>query len=182
MGGDLKTSFGWNSTDTESRLEKYDQELKAQLMARGVKNMVILQDRLDTLNQIELVYQGNEVKYKVLYDPLMKHVEMHFMYIDPDSNLTIKDKYVFDANHFIKDWDSCSWDASKRFAEKCDESFFNNWGKTKDMSDDTINDWSVTRVVCDICTKEWLAVTDEVHDALQCPNCNLFVNFEELEL
>lgn len=50
------------------------------------------------------------------------------------------------------------------------------------MSDDTINDWFVTSVMCDVCTKVWLAVTDEIHEALQCPNCHQFVNFEELEL
>ena len=95
-------------------------------MARGVKNMVILQDRLDTLNQIELVYQGNEVKYKVLYDPLMKHVEMYFMYVDPDSNITIKDKHAFDIEHFTKDWTECHNYASKLFAQRCDMSFLNN--------------------------------------------------------
>ena len=50
------------------------------------------------------------------------------------------------------------------------------------MSDDTINDWFVTSVMCDVCTKVWLAVTDEIHEALQCPNCHQFVNFEEMEL
>tara|TARA_R110000868_G_scaffold23777_2_gene95094 strand:- start:370 stop:675 length:306 start_codon:yes stop_codon:yes gene_type:complete len=95
-------------------------------MATGVKNMVILQDRLDTLNQIELVYQGNEVKYRCIYDPLMQHVEMHFMYIDPDSNHLMKDKYLYDTDDFIKDWTGCHMDASKRFAQRCDMSFLNN--------------------------------------------------------
>ena len=40
----------------------------------------------------------------------------------------------------------------------------------------------VTSVMCDVCTNVWLAVSEEIHESLQCPNCHLFVNFEELEL
>lgn len=50
----------------------------------------------------------------------------------------------------------------------------------KDYREMKFESWIGSKVKCDICSHEWIAVFRKDSEKLECPNCECYTNYEQI--